>query len=179
MKANKAAIVLATVAGFSGVATFAALLGVGGALGLPKIDFVGPSPGSGTLFNAGSRAFSVQASPVGADFGAGIRTVAAPDGLDINFSISDNAGQVLVSAAGDDFVMSGAIDQNGDSVIDYSGVLLTGEILAVGSVNAPGSTDFMDFRFRATGGSLMPLYSGKDIGVTLTMEASTFSGTFA
>jgi hypothetical protein len=179
MKPNKAALIAAAIAGVSGVATFAALLGIGPALGLPKIDFVGPSPSSGTLFDAGSRALSIQATPISSNFGSAIREVTPPEGLSINLLVNDHAGQVVASVAGDDFVLTGNIDQDGDSVIDYSGVLLTGEVLAIGSLATTLPTDFMDFRFRATGGSLMPLYSGKDIGVTLTMEASTFGGTFA
>ncbi|MGH7177144.1 MAG: SdrD B-like domain-containing protein, partial [Tepidisphaeraceae bacterium] len=89
----------------------------------------------------------------------------------------DNSGALVGGVPGDDFVMTGDIDADGDSVVDYSGVLLTGEITAVG-FEEDGATDQYDMRFTVTGGALAPLYAFKDIGVTVTSDNSTFSGAF-
>jgi len=55
-------------------------------------------------------------------------------------------------------------------------VLLEGEIVAMGFVDA--TQDAFDFRFRVTGGELLSLFSGKDIGMRFTIEGSSFRGSF-
>jgi protocatechuate 3,4-dioxygenase beta subunit len=108
------------------------------------------------------------------------RTVNAPRGFTIDINV-DNSGNLIGGVPGDDLVLTGSIDLNGDTIIDVSGTLLTGEILQFGHANsASGTTDNYDFRFKVTGGALAPLYfAGKDIGVTLTSENSTFNGDFS
>ena len=86
----------------------------------------------------------------------------------------DNAGNLIGGVAGDDLVITGNIDVNGDSVIEYSGVLLTGEILQFGWLDG-GATDSFDFRFAATGGALVTAgyYAGKDVGMAANSLNST------
>jgi hypothetical protein len=58
-----------------------------------------------------------------------------------------------------------------------SGTLLTGEIAAVGVQSVNATTTAMDFRFTSAGGLLVTSGNwpaGKDIGVVLTIENSTF-----
>ena len=63
-----------------------------------------------------------------------------------------------------------------------SGTLLTGTITQFGSLDNGGTTDQFDFRFTVTGGVLPTMfpsdYAGKDIGVTLVSEGSSFTGDF-
>jgi hypothetical protein len=147
---------------------------------VPKTDFVGATPTSGTSFNAVTRLLTLAADPISTDFGGGnIRVVSPPEGVAISFEVPDAAGLTVTTGPGLDFTMSGEIDENGDGTIDYSGVLLTGEVLAMGYLATPTPTDVLDFRFRATGGSMLALYNGRDIGVTVAMEGSTFPGNFA
>jgi hypothetical protein len=80
-----------------------------------------------------------------------------------------------------DFVIQGLIDLNNNGALDdgESGVLLTGELVELGSSDVPNSnTDFFDFRLTATGGHFAADYTGKDIGISLTSENSTFAGRF-
>lgn len=58
----------------------------------------------------------------------------------------------------------------------FSGVLLTGEVLAFGSKDSGGTTDFYDLLFEVTGGQLAPFYAGSDVGVSVTSESSSFMG---
>ncbi|MBL9123466.1 MAG: hypothetical protein JNG90_07520 [Planctomycetaceae bacterium] len=88
----------------------------------------------------------------------------------------DTAGNLIGGVPGNDLVVTGTIDDGG--AINYSGVLLTGEITAFGYADS-GSTDAYDFRFTVTGGALAAYFAGKDIGVTTTSENSTFTGSFA
>ena len=179
MRSLKAVLVLGGVACFS-AAVYAALLGVGPVLGFPKTDFSGPSVG-GTVYDATTRQLTVTALPVSTTFvpAGPARPVTDPKLLSFKLLVPDNAGTTTATVVGDDFLLTGQIDEDGDGSIDDAGVLLTGEILAFGWLNTPTPTDRMDFRFRVTGGSLAPKYNGKDIGVTLTMERSNFAGTFS
>ena len=57
--------------------------------------------------------------------------------------------------------------------------LLTGTIVAYG-IDAPGTTDLVDFRIQPTGGSLLVRFApGDQIGARVRLEGSTFTGSFA
>lgn len=181
MRRQQAAFVIAVIAivGLSAIGVLAALLRVAPLVGLPKTDFVGPTLTTGTSFDAATRELTVRATPLSTTFGPGaMRAVTAPKSLEIRIRILDHAGATVASVDGPDVVLIGEIDQDGDGIVDHSGVLLTGEVLAVGTQAFAGPTDYMDFRFHVTGGSLMSLFSGRDLGVNLTMGGSTFTGTF-
>ncbi len=91
----------------------------------------------------------------------------------------DDTGALLGGVAGDDLVVEGTVDMDGDYVPDVSGVLLTGEVLAFGAADSGTSTDGFDFRFEVTGGLLASYYAGRDIGVAMTSEASSYTGDFS
>lgn len=182
MRRQQTAFIVAIIAGvsLSAIGVFAALLRDAPLVSLPKTDFVGSTLTSGTSFDAATRVLTVRAIPLSTTFGPGaMRAVTAPKSLEIRIRILDNAGATLASVDGPDVVLIGEIDQDGDGITDHSGVLLTGEVLAVGAQAFAGPTDYMDFRFRVTGGSLMSLFSGRDLGVNLTIDGSTFSGDFS
>ena len=145
-------------------------------------------------FDVASGAFDISATPTAVLLPGGPRAITATHG-DIQFHFRlDASGNLLrgaqagdaafegsVNANGDDFVMQGAVDINGDGSIDpatESGVLLRGEILGFGFQDSGGPTDNYDMRFVITGGLLAPLYGSRDVGVLVTSEASTFTGSF-
>src|SRR5436190_17568395 len=78
--------------------------------------------------------------------------VQPPSSFDIDIRVS-NSGALLGGVPGDDFVLVGSIDLDGDSIIDVSGPLLTGEVTGFGFFNNP-EDDLYDFRFKITGGAL-------------------------
>jgi uncharacterized repeat protein (TIGR01451 family) len=90
----------------------------------------------------------------------------------------DNAGNLIGGVDGPDMFVTGAIDLDGDSVVDVSGTLLTGEISQFGYYNSTTPTDKYDFRFTPTGGALQSYFIGKDIAVTANSEGSSFNGSF-
>jgi hypothetical protein len=96
--------------------------------------------------------------------------------FEINILV-DNAGNVIGGVPGPDLRVFGDIDIDGDTVVDVSGVLLTGEIMQFGWQNV-GNTDFFDFRFQVTGGLLAGYFAGKDIAIFNSAENSTFTGSF-
>lgn len=108
-------------------------------------------------------------------FAVGSTTSAAT--LKLNFNISP-AG-VPSGAPGHDLVLTGDAYAGAPSyALQHSGTLLTGEIVSFGSSVNAGFGVF-DMRFRVTGGALAPLFAGKDIGLRLDLEATTFTGSFA
>ena len=104
-------------------------------------------------------------------------STSAPKDVKINIVV-DATGALIGGTPGDDLVVIGAVDTTGDSVLDTDGVLLTGEVTAFGFLDSGGPTDTFDFAFTVTGGALAPFYAGKGIGVTLTSEGSSFTGSF-
>jgi hypothetical protein len=88
-------------------------------------------------------------------------------------------GTTASGVGGDDLSIMGDIDLDGDSVIDLSGVLLTGEISQFGSTTSgPGVFEFV---FDVTGGDLAatPLFAQPQVGVILGANGnSTFTGSF-
>jgi hypothetical protein len=159
----------------AGGTAFAALLGI--TPGVPSTGFT--NPGS-TSYTPATGLFSVSATLSATNFGPpiGVRALTGSRTLSIK-AIVNSSGVLAGGVAGDDLILTGDIDTTGDGVADYSGVLLTGEVLEFGFLNFAGSTDLFDLRFRVTGGALAPLYGSNDIGVSLTSENSTFSGSFA
>jgi hypothetical protein len=149
-----------------------ALLGVA-PLDLPIIGY----DSSGTVnYDAANDAFSVDAAPLTIDTSTATGFFFS-GALDINIQV-DATGALVGGVSGDDLVLTGDVDVDGDFIVDFSGTLLTGEVLAIGSQDSGGSTDLYDFRFSVTGGLLAGLYAGRDLGVTTTSENSSFAGDF-
>lgn len=157
---------------------------LGNTLALPLITY----DTTGTLtYDASSQAFDLQARPLQfAEIPAPgfFRTIEGSRNFEIHIKV-DNSGNLLGGVPGDDIVLTGDIDINGDSLIDVSGTLLTGEIVEFGylDVGSGSTADKYDFRFTPTGGALFAqvpydFYQGKDIGVTTISEESTFVGDF-
>lgn len=143
-------------------------------------------------YDAASDQFDVTATPETVFFASGPRAIQGGN-LQIHAKVNaagnlvrganpgDTAFLGSINGAGDDFIINGAVDVNGDGTIDpsESGVLLTGELTAFGHQDSGGPTDQFDFRLTPTGGILMPHFTNRDIGILLTSENSTFVGSFA
>ena len=90
----------------------------------------------------------------------------------------DNSGNLIGGTPGDDFQIDGTVSPTGLAADNVSGVLLTGEVLGFGFLEA-GTTDQYDMRFRVTGGLLASYFAGDDIGMTVGSENSTFNDDFS
>ncbi|MGA2500224.1 MAG: SdrD B-like domain-containing protein [Tepidisphaeraceae bacterium] len=90
-------------------------------------------------------------------------------------AILDHAGNLIGGVSGADFTLTGTVqyDTQGDTA---SGTLLTGKIVAFGWLAAiyPVAATY-DARFVPTGGLLQSMWSGQDIGVTISSDAFTDS----
>ncbi|HPO92336.1 MAG TPA: SdrD B-like domain-containing protein, partial [Phycisphaerales bacterium] len=132
---------------------------------------------SGVLtYDAASQQLDVNATPTGLFLADGPHPISATHG---DFQIHARvgaSGQLLGGVAGDDFIYRGTTDLGSGPV---TGDLLTGEIYAFGFFDSGGPTDQYDYRFVVTGGLLAPLFAGRDIGVIMTSENSTFANDFS
>ena len=92
----------------------------------------------------------------------------------------DETGAVSDGTAG--FVLSGSLDTNYDWVADYSGTLLTGNVLDFGFEDSGPTVDHFDFRIEVTGGELATAFAqfavGNHVGMYATSENSTFADSF-
>ena len=138
----------------------------------------GAAPGIGLLEVDASPVAFLESSTSLPRFVTGNRTV------QIRIEV-DSSGNLVGGVAGDDLVVEGNIDIDGNGPPDVTGTLLTGEILAFGAHDSGGPTDLYDFRFAVTGGALADAvafpdyFAGKDIGVTTTSEQSDFVDDFS
>jgi hypothetical protein len=154
-----------------------ALLGLG--LDYPLTTLLNANPGA-LNYTASTGKVNASATPIAFLLNAVSAPVPVyqPASSNLEFFIS-NTGTVTGGVAGDDFTVTGDIDVEDDGIIDYSGVLLTGEVSAFGFEDS-GNTDFYDVRMTPTGGALFaPFFTGKDIGMIVVSENSTFTGDFS
>ena len=169
---------------------FGGLLFAGAALAVPNapLGLVPSTPltsldNSGTLqFNAAQGLFQADLKPSTTNFPP--QTFVFPsstDGLSyvrVQLHV-DAVGQLVGGVAGDDFVMHGGSDPNGDFVPELNGTLLTGEVIAFGFTDTGTAQDRFSARIRVTGGLLASYFAGKDIGLIMTSENSSFVGSFS
>ncbi|HKQ48839.1 MAG TPA: hypothetical protein VJZ71_12280 [Phycisphaerae bacterium] len=138
-----------------------------------------------TSYNSTTDTMSLIASPIAIRFTpSSAPHLVMPTGspaqevLQLGGFINDTGG-VAGGVSGDDLIVIGEVDgDDPDTLPDYSGVLLTGEILQFGFEDTGTSTDRYDFRFALTGGQLASFFSGMDIGVVVTSENSNFVDSF-
>src|SRR5262245_8252249 len=139
-----------------------------------------------TTFNAASNSFTITASPIAIIFPppyAQVPRLVTPTGSPASEVVSVGAvisstGSIISGVPGNDLVIQGQVDADGNGSIDFSGILLTGEILQFGFEDSGTATDRFDYRFTFTGGALGSFFAGQDIGMTETSEHSTFVNDF-
>ncbi|MGA2241055.1 MAG: HYR domain-containing protein [Verrucomicrobiota bacterium] len=160
--------------------SFAALLNVNPTF--PKVNF---STTASTAVNYtytatnGSGLFSVSAPVQTMIFTSlgGTQPFSVGSTVQISIVVS-NTGALVGGVAGADLVLQGTVSRIVGGVTNtYSGVLLTGEVTAFGFSKIL-TTSYFDFQFTPTGGLLQNLFCGQ-IGVTLTSQGATFTGSFA
>jgi hypothetical protein len=168
-----ALVLLASLGGVQ--SSYAELLGVS-----PQRPLISFSGTGNTEFDADQGLFSVNSVPLSmllppVRF---INNAAAGSKLfDINI-VLDSAGVLVSGVPGDDLIITGSVDLDGDGNADANGTLLTGEIAQFGYRDTNTPTDLYDFVFNVTGGELASLYSGYDVAVTMNSEDSNFGGSF-
>ena len=138
----------------------------------PKVLALG---GGGTCaYNAGVETLTITGAPDQVEFDAAATNIGFVDFGALTVSANINGSGTLIG---------GTLTVNGETTdfntFDFfASPLLTGNIVAYG-IAAPGTTDVVDFRVQPTGGSLLARFAGGDqVGVKVTLEGSTFAGTF-
>lgn len=106
--------------------------------------------------------------------------ITGPKSYSVGFYV-DAAGKFVSGIAGDDLIITGNIDADGDSIIDYSGDLIKGEITDFGWLDTGTNFDLFNYSFIFTGGVLSSYYApyGYKGGDSMSSEHSTFTGSFA
>jgi len=155
------------------------LLGIGEQIGNPELQY----DRNGTVvYDSTLDEFNVDAMPTAIALEPllpGQRPSRILDPSDFLLQIKvDGDGNLIGGVEGDDLAVSGQFDADGDRVIDYSGLLLTGEIVAFGYLDNPVSDQY-EFRLTPTGGALLPFFEGYDIGIDMLSLDSTFADSFA
>lgn len=153
--------------------TVPALLGV-----IPTLPAITYNSTGHIAYVASAKTFDLTATPLAfkENASADVQSITGVRDMAIHIKV-DNAGNLIGGVPGPDLVIQGDLDIDGNGSIDYSGVLLTGEIRQFGFEEA-GTTDLFDFRFTATGGALAAFFTGKDIAVRTSAENSTFANSF-
>lgn len=172
-------VIVALGAGAVGSGAFAGLLGV-----LPGFPVIAYDSTGVFVYSAGSDLLTLTAAPISLRLSPSspprfINPTGSPASEVVSIMVQvDATGAVISGVPGDDLKIVGQVDVDGNGSIDYAGTLLTGEILGFGFLDSGTATDQYDFRFKLTGGLLASYFTGKDIGVTVTSEHSTFVSDF-
>ena len=105
--------------------------------------------------------------------------ITGPKSYSVGFHV-DSTGNFVSGIDGDDLVIAGNIDVDGDSVYDYSGDLIRGEITNFGWLDTGTRFDFFNYSFNFTGGALSSFYALHDFrgGNNMSSENSGFTGSF-
>lgn len=156
-----------------GVSASAPAATLGLTLGYPQID----SEVAGICsYDTGTSTLTLTATPTIVTFDSGQTNISFVDGVaSVTISANINSAGTLV---GGTFSLNGQITDFNNSEF-FDNPILTGNIVAYG-IDPPGTTDLVDFRIQPTGGTLLSRFAPNDqIGVQVTLEGSTFSGSFA
>ncbi|NND59514.1 MAG: hypothetical protein HKN49_04525 [Gammaproteobacteria bacterium] len=98
--------------------------------------------------------------------------------VSLSIVIDETTGLLAGGIPGDDFLMIGQVDLDGDGTAETAGVLLTGEVLEYEGEDSGTPTDLHFFRLLVTGGEFASLYPADQVGIFVTSENSTFTGDF-
>lgn len=187
-KSLSAAIVAAGIS-LAPISGYAALLGL--TPGEPTVDFGGAGiiaydAATGIVTISGTPATIFQSDPF--ILGEVLGTGADDEKLvTIKFKVDSN-GAFVSGVDGPDLVVTGSVDTDFDTIPNYDGILLQGEVTQFGFLDgtATGASDNFDLRVQfdaTTPGALAPLYTDKDLGVSIVSEVSaefptSFAGSF-
>lgn len=92
----------------------------------------------------------------------------------------DNNGNFLSGVDGNDLEIYGDIDIDNDGYLDYTGLLVGGEVTDFGWEDVNGPYALFDFSFNFTGGALESFYAknGYHGGNFITSDNSNFTGSW-
>lgn len=141
--------------------------------------------GGVVTFDAGTGNFVVNASPTqfaedGINFSS-IFDLGTSESVTLSIFLDSNCNLTGGDPGSQDLIVNGDIDTNFDFIPEYSGTLLTAEIVEFGfspTLDVDGSALY-DAVFAVTGGSLVTggIYAvGEKVGMTLRSEGSDFNG---
>jgi hypothetical protein len=151
-------------------------------IGYPQIA---ADPGSSCSYSSSAGALTLIGAPTVIYFDSAQTNVSfvgadSVSGAVATVNVSANINSSGTLTGGTFTVIGETYDWNNNGLY-FGSPLLTGTIVAYG-IAAPGTTDLVDFRIQPTGGSLIaPSYiaTGDQIAVRVSLEGSTFNGTFA
>lgn len=141
--------------------------------GVPQVDT--DAVGSVCSYNAGTSTLTLSPVPSVVLFDTAGTNLGFIDFGSLTIEANISSAGTLV---GGTFTMNGETTDFNTSQF-FGSPLLTGTIVAYG-IDAPGTTDLMDFRIQPTAGSLLARFApGDQIGARVRLEGSTFTGSFA
>jgi hypothetical protein len=148
----------------------------------PLIAYLNNAPTS-LQYVPGTQIFSIDAQPTSMQFTSveTPRPITGVKGLKIRVQVN-NSGVLVGGVSGDDLVISGTVQRVVGTVTNtFTGILLAGEVTQFGYQDVGTATDQYDLRFivSITGGALSNFFKCGVIGVQVTSELSTFTGSFA
>jgi hypothetical protein len=183
-----AAVGLSLGALFSAPNAQAALIGL--TAGEPTIDFgasgiVKYVASTGLVTISGTPSVLFQSNPF--IFGQILGATSDNERLiTITFKVDSNGNYIAGNGTTDpDLQVKGAVDVNGDGVVDFDGILLTANVTQFGfQLGTAGNASTFDIRLTSVGGLLKPtLYPNTDLAIAVFSEQSTefpnpFAGSF-
>ncbi|MEA1988319.1 MAG: hypothetical protein U9N57_03790, partial [Pseudomonadota bacterium] len=132
-----------------------------------------------TTFDTLTGLLSTEALPIALTLSETIRpTFIKPTSLGESVSINvivDSNGNLIGGVEGDDLIIVGNADVDRDGIAEYSGVLLTAEVLKFGYQD-DGANDLYNYTFAVTGGELASEFHSGSFGINVISEGSTFLG---
>ncbi len=140
---------------------------------VPKVSATG---GGGTCaYNTGASTLTITGTPDTVAFNPAETNIGFVDFGSLTISANINSAGTLISGT---FTMNGETTDFNTSTF-FASPLLTGTVVAYG-IDAPGTSDKIDFRIQPSGGSLLARFApGDQIAVAVTLEGSTYGGSFA
>jgi hypothetical protein len=144
-------------------------------------------PDTGVTYNSLTQQFKVDSTPTSFKLNGTTQLLQGTRDLyiEVHVSATGVGGNAVDQIDGNDLIITGQVDLNGDGIIQpsESGTLLTGEI-ALGQFGSQPTdathNNTYDFRFTPTGGILSSYFVNKDIGVRVFSNANPtdFNGSF-
>ena len=157
----------------------AQLLGV-----VPEAPFFDYNSGGSTSFNSADGNLTVNATPTFFTETAGgtanqIFALTVNPSVTLSVFLDTGCGLTGGDPGGEDLTIVGDIDLNADFVPEFSGTLITAEVLDLGFDAVVAGDGAFDAEFAVTGGELVTSghYAvGDKIGMTIITEGTTFTG---
>ena len=148
-------------------------------LPLPTLDYplIVQSEGL-TSYDMTTRILSTDVFPITAQFAETepVRPFLVEAGEYVQLRVEVGSdGSLIGGVAGDDLIIEGQLDIDGDGIIDVTGVLITAEVTGFGFLDSGNSIDQYNYSFTLTGGALAPYYATNELGLSVVSDNSNFT----